>query len=152
VQQTKTKLVRGGPKFGKVFHKQLEATLPLPVWTQLMKRMVELIVEEVLTNPLGFMLPKQLGMLVVVKSKLPSTKVYRDLIHFSKTGETKKQLNLHTFGHFFRIKWVHLQSTNLPFKTVWTFKACRAVNRALAKHIFSGQTYFTLDNTGRINR
>ncbi|PRY38449.1 hypothetical protein CLV58_109176 [Spirosoma oryzae] len=139
-------LRRGTPRFNKGLYQELAPPVPFMVWKQIMLRMMALIGEEILSNRTGFTLPAQLGLLVVekIKRRSDAKKPFIDRIHFCKTGEKRINYNRHTFQHTYRIVWAPLSNTRLPTRTLWRFKASRALNRQLAQRIFAGQDYLPL--------
>lgn len=109
----------------------------------MLHRMVQLIVESLLTDKLGFVLPSNLGMLKVggMKNRKDQRNPFIDRKYLCENGTYRPQLNLHSFGIIYTIDWIPLATTNFPNRALYKFKVVRDVNRNLAKRIFAGQQY-----------
>lgn len=133
------------------FHAQIKKDLPEIKY--LTKQQVSAIIKEsnkciadhVITQPLGFKLPLQLGYLCVSKY-MP--KPYKVIVDWGSSKKFKKEIpftNLHTFGYVYQIRWFK-NPKNSTFN-LYRHMAKRCVKRELAKNIRAGTDFLALDRS-----
>lgn len=90
----------------------------------------------------GFRLPKGLGAITVAKYKGGEKRI--DWVNTNKFKKRIYHINLHTYGYQFAIKWFKHDITQFGLSSVYKFKACRALRRAVVKRVkeTQGSTYF----------
>ena len=89
-----------------------------------------------------FLMPQNLGVLVISKFKSKST---FDYVHWCKTGEKKPKLNLSTFGYIYKTFWLKgkVNNNKKVNNDVYKFKASRyEISRPLAQLLKRGEDYF----------
>lgn len=89
-----------------------------------------------------FLMPQNLGVLVISKFKSKST---FDYVHWCKTGEKKPKLNLSTFGYIYKTFWFKgkVNNNKKVNNDVYKFKASRyEISRPLAQLLKRGEDYF----------
>lgn len=125
-----------------VKNKKLE--VPWPVWKRIVEASNQMIAEKALEKH-GFVLPLRLGMLIVSKRKpfrSDQQAPFLNLKIFQQTGVKSPQLNLHTFGYYYKLVYVPTKETSYGLHELWRFQAVRGVNRKLASLIQAGRDYF----------
>ncbi|GAB3975788.1 hypothetical protein GCM10028806_34130 [Spirosoma terrae] len=114
---------------------------PFKTWLAVIEASNKSIAEAVLSDRGGFWLPHRLGLLIINKRKVRGNQPFIDRVAFCKTGQKVPQLNLHTFGYTYCIKWVRLKKARLPLKYLFTFQAVRELNRSIKDRLDQGHDY-----------
>ena len=102
--------------------------------------------DQVLTNPLGFKLPYNLGYIAVDKFKQSADYKAIDWIASSRLGRQIPLTNLHSFGYSYHIRL--FKNSNIVPLIAYKMNAHRIFKRMLAANIKSGNhNYIELDRT-----
>lgn len=126
-------------RLNKDLYKQLNPGVSFEEWKKIINQSNKQIGNYILNEPLGFLLPNRLGLLMVNKFK---QKGYFNMKHFCQTGEKKPLLNLHSLGYLYKIRWIIQKNTIFSTRNIYKFKAVRVLNRTLASRIFAQQDIY----------
>lgn len=129
----------GNSKYYKILKdKDKVEKLDFKTWLSIVSLSFKEIGNAILSEQLGFLLPINLGMLRVEGKKF-NTKATK-LINFIN-AKRKEQYNFHSFNKVYTVNWLRTDQTRFVLAPVYSFKAVRTVNRALAQNIFAGNIY-----------
>jgi hypothetical protein len=112
------------------------------VYKRVMGRFANIIEKEVLINPYGFLLPKGMGILRILRIKP------------DKTTTKQARKNYYEFdGTYFIFAWLFRKRfTYIPYRDFFTFIAKDSIRRALPNYIKEkgGSKYFRFENFHRL--
>ena len=131
-------------------YKKIKSKLPKKMkykeFTEIIKRMSELITEEIFNNTYGFELPLGLGTLVIVGDENPKKNVdwYQTKKYFQETGEKKLiyHKNSHTNGTVYSLRWTRYSQGRrnyAPRLRLYIFRPARVFSQKLLAHLKTGK-------------
>ena len=124
--------------------KYLDSTISYDLYKDIINSCFEEISNIILTDLIGFKLPRELGFLVIDKYKTNKKKINFGI--FKKTGKIVLYINLHSDGYSYRVKWIKRSS----YKFI-TFVLYRFLSRAITLKVFEGYSYRSVKSSDYIN-
>lgn len=125
-------------------NKYPDTKITYEIFINTLKESTSAIKEHILTNPLGFKLPFNIGYIAVDKFKAKAHYVAVDWVNTRRLGRRIPLINLHSFGYMYKVKFYPNMSIK-PLKN-YEMEAHRKLNRSLGQNILNNtQQYISID-------